>query len=112
MYRASGYYARYVAKSLVAAGLASRVIVQVSYVAGSADPMSVYVDSMGTCNNNLTDEDLLAIVKKNFSFRLPLMIRELNLKRPIYKKTARYGHFGRSDGDFTWEKPKKDFKIA
>jgi S-adenosylmethionine synthetase len=109
--RSAGYYCRYVAKSLVAAHLAHRVLVQVSYAIGIADPLSIYVDSYGTVANDLTDEDLVRIVKNNFSFRPADMIKELDLKRPIYSKTAKYGHFGRNDPDFTWEKPKTDLKL-
>jgi S-adenosylmethionine synthetase len=105
--RSASYYARYVAKSLVAAGLAHRVLIQVSYAIGLADPLSIHVDSYGTVKEGLTDEDLVRIVKKNFNFRPGNIIKELDLLRPIYKKTAKYGHFGRSDPDFTWEKPKQ-----
>jgi S-adenosylmethionine synthetase len=105
--RSACYYSRYVAKSLVAAGLAHRVLVQVSYAIGLPDPLSIYIDSYGTVKDGLTDEDLVKIVRKNFSFRPGNIIKELNLLRPIYKKTAKFGHFGRNDPDFTWETPKK-----
>jgi len=105
--RSATYYARYVAKSLVAAGLAHRVLVQVSYAIGLPDPLSIHIESYGTVKQGLTDEDLVRIVKKNFNFRPGNIIKELDLLRPIYQKTAKYGHFGRSDPDFTWEKPKK-----
>lgn len=82
--RSANYYARYVAKSLVAAGLCHRVQVQLSYAIGIADPLSVYIDSYGTERNGLTDEDLEDIVAKNFNFRPGNMITELNLLRPIY----------------------------
>jgi len=104
--RSGAYYARYVAKSLVAAGLAHRVLVQVSYAIGLADPLSIHIDSYGTVKEGLTDDDLISIVNKNFNFRPGNIIKELDLLRPIYQKTAKYGHFGRSDPDFTWEKPK------
>lgn len=104
--RSGAYYARYVAKSLVAAGLCHRVLVQVSYAIGLADPLSIYIDSYGTVKDGLTDDDLVRIVNKNFNFRPGNIIRELDLLRPIYQKTAKYGHFGRNDPDFTWEKPK------
>jgi len=104
--RSGAYYARYVAKSLVAAGLAHRVLVQVSYAIGLADPLSIHIDSYGTVKEGLTDDDLISIVNKNFNFRPGHIIKELDLLRPIYQKTAKYGHFGRSDPDFTWEKPK------
>jgi S-adenosylmethionine synthetase len=105
--RSASYYTRYVAKSLVAAGLAHRVLVQVSYAIGLPDPLSIYIESYGTVKDGLTDEDLVRIVRKNFNFRPGSIIKELNLLRPIYKKTAKYGHFGRNDPDFTWEQPKK-----
>jgi S-adenosylmethionine synthetase len=104
--RSGAYYARYVAKSLVAAGLAHRVLVQVSYAIGLADPLSIHIDSYGTVKEGLTDDDLISIVNKNFNFRPGHIIKELDLLRPIYQKTAKYGHFGRNDPDFTWEKPK------
>ncbi len=104
--RSASYYARYVAKSLVHSGLAHRVLVQVSYAIGLADPLSIHIDSYGTVKEGLTDEDLIRIVRKNFSFRPGSIIKELDLLRPIYQKTAAYGHFGRNDPDFTWEKPK------
>jgi len=109
--RSAAYYARYVAKSVVHAGLAERVLVQVSYAIGLADPLSIYIDSYGTVKAGLNDYDLIRIVKNNFNFRPGSIIKELDLKRPIYKKTAKYGHFGRSDPDFTWEKPKTDLKL-
>ncbi len=105
--RSATYYARYVAKSLVASGLAHRVLVQVSYAIGLPDPLSIHIESYGTAKEGLTDEDLVQIVKKNFNFRPGNIIKELDLLRPIYQKTAKYGHFGRTDPDFTWEKPKK-----
>jgi S-adenosylmethionine synthetase len=109
--RSAAYYARYVAKSLVAAGLAHRVLVQVSYAIGLADPLSVHIDSYGTVLHGRSDDDLKRIVENNFSFRPGNIIKELNLRRPIYLKTAKYGHFGRDDPDFTWETPKKDLKL-
>jgi S-adenosylmethionine synthetase len=105
--RSAAYYTRYVAKSVVAAGLAHRLLVQVSYAIGLADPLSIHVDSYGTVKDGYTDEDLIRIIKKNFNFRPGSIIRELDLLRPIYQKTAKYGHFGRTDPDFTWEKPKQ-----
>lgn len=82
--RSAGYYTRYVAKSLVAAGLAHRVLVQVSYAIGLAEPMSIYVDSYDSARHGLTNSDLLRIVKENFSFRPGHIIQELDLKRPMY----------------------------
>jgi S-adenosylmethionine synthetase len=105
--RAAAYAARWVAKSLVAAGLAKRVLVQLSYAIGLAYPLSVYVDSYGTVKEGMTDAQLTEIVNKNFDLRPGGIIRDLDLRRPIFRKTAAYGHFGREDPDFTWEKPKK-----
>ena len=109
--RSAAYYCRYVAKSLVAAGLCHRAQVQVSYAIGLADPLSIFVDSLGSVKPGLTDYDLLHIVLKNFDFRPGAMIAQLKLKRPIYRKTAAYGHFGRMDPDFLWEIPKRDLKL-
>ena len=109
--RSAAYYARYVAKSVVANGLANRVLVQVSYAIGLADPLSIHVDSYGTVLDGRTDDDLIRIVRNNFNFRPGNIIKELDLKRPIYRKSAKYGHFGRTDSDFTWEKPKMGLKL-
>lgn len=102
--RSAAYACRWIAKSLVAAGLADRVLVQVSYSIGLAHPMSLFVNSYGT--GKKSDAELLEIVKKNFDLRPGMIIRELQLRRPIYRKTASFGHFGREDPDFLWEKPK------
>lgn len=103
--RSACYAARWVAKSIVAAGLANRVLVQVSYSIGIADPLSIFVDTYST--GSRSDAEITEIVKKNFDLRPGCIIRDLNLKRPIYQKTAYFGHFGRNDPDFTWETPKK-----
>lgn len=103
--RSAAYYARYVAKSIVANGLAHRVLVQVSYAIGLADPLSIHIDTYGS-SIGVDDEEITRIVLKNFSFRPGNIIKELQLKRPIYQKSAKYGHFGRDDPDFTWETPK------
>jgi len=102
--RSAAYAARWIAKSLVAAKLARRVIVQVSYAIGVAKPLSIFVDSYGT--GTKPDSELLKIVEKNFDLRPGCLMRDLKLTRPIYLKTACYGHFGRDDPDFTWETPK------
>jgi S-adenosylmethionine synthetase len=106
--RSAAYAARWIAKSLVAAGLAKRVLVQLAYAIGVAEPLSVHVDSYGT--GKYDDEKLLAIVHKNFKMRPFDIIRDLDLRRPIYYQTARFGHFGRKDetgkNGFTWENPK------
>lgn len=107
--RSAAYAARWVAKSLVAAGLCRRALVQLAYAIGVADPLSIHVDSYGT--GTVDDDKLLEIVKKNFKLRPYDIIKELDLRRPIYYPTSRFGHFGREDetkvGSFTWETPKK-----
>ncbi|EFC46648.1 predicted protein [Naegleria gruberi] len=102
--RSASYAARWVAKSVVAAGLAKRCLVQVAYAIGIAHPLSVHVDTYGTALNGKTDADILAIVNKNFDLRPYHIIKDLNLMNPIYSPTAAYGHFGRSE--FPWEQPK------
>ena len=96
--RSAAYAARYVAKNIVAAGLASRVEVQLAYAIGVAYPVSVLVDSFGT--GIIPDEKIADLVAKNFDLRPAAIIEDLNLRRPIYRKTASYGHFGRNDSDF------------
>jgi len=103
--RSGAYAARWIAKSVVAAGLARRALVQVSYAIGVAKPLSVYIDTYGT--GKKTDAEILDIILKNFDLRPGVLQRELQLRRPIYEKTAYFGHFGRNDPDFTWETPKK-----
>ena len=103
--RSAAYAARYVAKNIVAAGLASRVEVQLAYAIGVAYPVSVLVDSFGT--GIIPDEKIADLVAKNFDLRPAAIIEDLNLRRPIYRKTASYGHFGRNDSDFTWERTDK-----
>merc|ERR1712216_822958 len=106
--RSAAYAARWVAKSLVAAGLCHRVLVQLSYAIGVSYPLSIHGDSYGTSKRSgKSDIELVEIVKKNFDLRPGGIIRDLNLRRPVLKKTAAYGHFGRSDPDFTWETPKE-----
>jgi len=100
--RSAAYAARYAAKNLVAAGLADRCELQLAYAIGVARPVSVLVDSFGT--GRLSDEQLAEIVKKHFDFRPAAIIRDLNLRRPIYRQVAAYGHFGRTDLDVPWEK--------
>ncbi|KAJ1494245.1 S-adenosylmethionine synthetase [Baffinella frigidus] len=103
--RSAAYAARWVAKSIVAAGLAKRCIVQVAYAIGVSKPLSTYVNTYGTAVGK-TDAQILDIVNANFDLRPHAIIKELNLRRPIYTKTASFGHFGRNDPDFTWETPK------
>jgi S-adenosylmethionine synthetase len=103
--RSACYYARYIAKNVVAAGLARRCEVQVAYAIGVAEPVSLLVHTFGT---GKIDEDRIAeIVRANFDCRPGALVKELNLLRPIYQKTAAYGHFGREDSEFTWEKTNK-----
>jgi len=102
--RSAAYLCRWIAKSLVNAKLARRVLVQVSYAIAIAKPLSVYVNSYGT--GVKSDQELLAIIEKNFDMRPGIIAKELKLRRPIYRKTAAFGHFGRNDPDFEWEKPK------
>jgi S-adenosylmethionine synthetase len=105
--RSAAYAARWIAKSLVAAKLCHRCLVQVSYAIGLAEPLSVFVDSYGSALNGYTDQQLIEVVKANFNLRPGRIIKDLDLKRPIYQKTAAYSHFGREDKDFTWENSKK-----
>jgi S-adenosylmethionine synthetase len=102
--RSAAYMARYIAKNVVAAGLASRCEVQLAYAIGVAEPVSVLVDSFGT--GRVSDERLSAIVRENFALKPAEIIRTLDLRRPIYRPTAAYGHFGRpaENGLFTWER--------
>ncbi|KAI1767414.1 S-adenosylmethionine synthetase [Hypoxylon sp. FL1150] len=101
--RSAAYLARWIAKSLVAAGLAKRALVQLSYAIGVAEPCSIYVDSYGTSDK--TAEELVEIVKANFDLRPGPIAKELKLTRPIYNQTAKFGHFG-TNQEFTWEQPK------
>jgi len=100
--RSGAYMARYVAKNVVAAGLADKCEIQVAYAIGVAQPVSIFINTEGT--GKIPDEKISEIVNKVFDFRPKQIIEHLNLKRPIYQKTACYGHFGRNDPDFTWEK--------
>lgn len=100
--RSATYMARYIAKNIVAAGLADKCEVQLSYAIGVAQPTSVHVDTYGT--NKIPEEKIEALILKHFKLTPKGIIDHLNLRRPIYKKTAAYGHFGREDPDFTWEK--------
>jgi S-adenosylmethionine synthetase len=97
--------ARYVAKNIVAAGLAERCEVQVAYCIGVAEPVSVMIDTYGT--SKIPPDRIAELVHETFSLKPADMIRQLKLLRPIYKKTSCYGHFGRNDPDFTWERTDK-----
>jgi S-adenosylmethionine synthetase len=100
--RSACYMARYIAKNIVAAGLASRAEVQLAYAIGVAEPVSVMVDTFGTAT--IPEEKITALVRENFSLTPKAIIETLNLRRPVYKPTAAYGHFGRKGDGFTWEK--------
>ena len=108
--RSAAYVARYIAKNIVAAGLATRCEVQLAYAIGVAEPVSVLVDAFGTAK---VDQAVLSdLVRANFKLTPKGIIESLNLRRPIYRKTASYGHFGRKDPDFTWEATDKAAKLA
>jgi S-adenosylmethionine synthetase len=99
--RSAAYAGRYVAKNIVAAGLASRCLIQISYAIGVSQPTSVWVTTYGT--GKVSDEKIAELVKRHFDLRPKGIVNMLDLLRPIYQKTAAYGHFGREDADFTWE---------
>jgi S-adenosylmethionine synthetase len=99
--RSGAYMARYIAKNIVAAGIAEKVEVQIAYAIGVPEPVSILVDHYGT--GKIPHGEIVKIVRKNFDLTPKGIIEKLNLRRPIYKKTAAYGHFGREDSDFTWE---------
>ncbi|MCM1046299.1 MAG: methionine adenosyltransferase [Candidatus Gastranaerophilales bacterium] len=103
--RSAAYAARYVAKNIVAAGLADKCEIQLSYAIGVAHPTSVMVDTFGT--GKLSDEKLVEVIRENFDLRPAGIIKMLDLRRPIYRQTAAYGHFGRTDVDLPWEKTDK-----
>ena len=103
--RSAAYAARYVAKNIVAAGIAKKCEIQLSYAIGVAHPTSIMVDTFGT--GKFSDEKLVEIIRENFDLRPAGIIQMLNLRRPIYKQTAAYGHFGRTDVDLPWEKTDK-----
>ncbi len=100
--RSACYAARYIAKNIVAAGLAQRCEIQLAYAIGVAEPVSIYVDSYGT--GKMADEEIVKLVRKNFNLTPRGIIEMLDLRRPIYRDTASYGHFGRLDKDFPWER--------
>ena len=100
--RSAAYMARYAAKNLVAAGLARKCQIELAYAIGVAHPVSVLVDTYGT--GRLPDERLAEIINRHFDLRPAAIIRDLDLRRPIYEQTAAYGHFGRTDVDLPWEK--------
>ena len=103
--RSACYMCRYVAKNIVAAGLADRCEVQVAYAIGVAEPVSLMVSTFGT--NKISEDDIEKLVKKHFDMRPAAIVKKLDLKKPIYQKTAAYGHFGRNEPEFGWEKTDK-----
>jgi S-adenosylmethionine synthetase len=103
--RSAAYAARYVAKNIVAAGLADKCEVQLAYAIGVAQPVSISIDTFGT--SDVSEETLIEVVRNNFDLRPAGIIKMLDLRRPIYKQTAAYGHFGRSDLDLPWERTDK-----
>jgi S-adenosylmethionine synthetase len=100
--RSGSYMARYIAKNIVAAGLAEECEIQISYAIGIAQPISVFINTYNT--GKLPDDEILALVQKHFDMRPKAIIEHLRLLRPIYRNTAVFGHFGRDDADLTWEK--------
>jgi len=108
--RSAAYAARYVAKNVVAAGLAERCQIQVAYAIGVAHPMSILVETFGT--ERIPVARIEELVREHFDLRPAAILRDLDLRRPIYAKTAAYGHFGRDDGDFTWERTDKAEALA
>lgn len=107
--RSASYMARYVAKNMVAAGFCDKLQIQLSYAIGVAEPTSICVDTFGT--SKYSDDEIIEIIRKNFDLTPKGIIEKLDLRRPIYKKTATYGHFGRNDMDFPWEKLDKVEKL-
>jgi S-adenosylmethionine synthetase len=108
--RSAAYACRYIAKNLVAAGIADRCEVQLAYAIGVADPMSIFVDTFDT--GKIPDDKIVALIRKHFPVKPHDIIEQLKLRRPIYRKTAAYGHFGREDPDFTWEATDKAAILA
>lgn len=107
--RSASYMARYVAKNIVAAGIADRCEIQLAYAIGVANPLSININTFGT--GKISEDRIAQLVKENFDLRPAAIIRDLDLRRPIYKKTAAYGHFGRNDDDFTWENTDKAARL-
>jgi S-adenosylmethionine synthetase len=103
--RSAAYMARYVAKNIVAAGIADRAEVQLAYAIGVADPVSVYVETFGT--GKIESDRISELVRENFPLKPQGIIEHLQLLRPIYRKTAAYGHFGREEEEFVWERTDK-----
>jgi len=107
--RSACYMARYIAKNVVAAGLADRVEIQLAYAIGVAEPVSVNVDTFGT--GKIDQDKISELIRENFHMTPRGIIESLDLRRPIYRKTTNYGHFGRNEPEFTWEKTDKADKL-
>src|SRR5512137_818831 len=107
--RSAAYMVRYIAKNIVAAGIATECEVQLAYAIGVPEPVSIHVDDFGT--GRISHDKLVSIIRKNFDMTPKGIIKTLNLRRPIYRKTAAYGHFGRNEPEFTWEKTDKAAKL-
>ena len=105
--RSAAYVARYIAKNIVAAGLAKQCEVQLSYAIGYPEPLNIWVNTNGTVKPGLSDERLVELIRDNFGLTPKKIIDSLRLRRPIYGPTAAHGHFGREDGDFPWEQRDK-----
>ncbi|MBI5347122.1 MAG: methionine adenosyltransferase domain-containing protein [Candidatus Aenigmarchaeota archaeon] len=103
--RSAAYMARYIAKNIVAAGLADRCEIQLSYAIGSREPISLFIDTFGT--SKVEPQKICDLVKKHFDMTPSGIIKQLDLRKPIYSKTACYGHFGRNEPEFTWERTDK-----
>jgi S-adenosylmethionine synthetase len=101
--RSAAYMGRYVAKNIVAAGIATSAEIQFAYAIGHPEPVSVCINTFGTAVDGITDEQIEQAVRAVFSFKPANIVKQLNLLRPIYSKTTNYGHFGKSDKDLTWE---------
>jgi S-adenosylmethionine synthetase len=108
--RSAAYAGRYVAKNIVAAGLAKRCEIQISYAIGVAEPTSISINTFGT--STIAEDEIEKLIAEHFDLRPKGLIEMLDLKRPIYRKTAAYGHFGREDADFTWEATDKKDELA
>jgi S-adenosylmethionine synthetase len=103
--RSAAYMVRYIAKNIVAAGLADKCLIHIAYVIGKADPLAIMVDTSGT--GKLSEQQFIKLIQDNFELRPQGMIKSLDLLRPIYRKTACYGHFGRTEPEFSWESTDK-----
>jgi S-adenosylmethionine synthetase len=110
--RSAAYMARYIAKNIVAAGLAAQCEVQLSYAIGYPDPLNIWVSTFGSIKHGLKESDLIHLIREHFLLTPKGIIESLNLRRPIYRKTARNGHFGREHEEFPWEKTDKAAKLA